>query len=286
MVKPTRTIYKVEGPEPGDGPLPAVFADELDRPPAGRAAGGLMAKVVAIKNNRLFWAILGVAVLVIVMIIAIAALGAAESPAEGTMTNAGTIAPFVDVELPTSTESITTSTTVVDETPSTDSSGSTLPTSPATTGSTIYTRAIQPYRLVMPTIDVDAKIVEVGIDRAGGMEVPAVGKVGWYKFGPLPGASGPSVLVSHVSWDGTKGAFYSLKKVKAGDEFQVYNSDGDFATFQVDSVVTILKTKLPTEDIWNKTDQPVIRLITCGGKYDPETNHYLSNVIVYAHLVQ
>ena len=61
---------------------------------------------------------------------------------------------------------------------------------------------------------------------------------------------------------------------------------GDYATFQVDSSETILKSKLPTERIWNKTEQSVIRLVTCGGTYDAKTGHYLSNVIVYGHLVK
>jgi hypothetical protein len=66
----------------------------------------------------------------------------------------------------------------------------------------------------------------------------------------------------------------------------VYDDSGDFAVFQVDEVETTLKTSLPTERIWNNTQQPVIRLITCGGKYDAKTGHYLSNIIVYAHLLK
>ena len=81
------------------------------------------------------------------------------------------------------------------------------------------------------------------------------------------------MLVSHVSWSGTNGAFYGLKAVKPGDQFQVYASSGDCAVFQVDSLETILKSKLPTERIWNQTEESVIRLITCGGKYDSQTGH-------------
>ncbi len=139
---------------------------------------------------------------------------------------------------------------------------------------------------MIPSLDVDAKIVPVGLKNGSEMVVPDVGIVGWYKLGPLPGAAGPSVLVSHVSWSGTKGAFYDLKNMKPGDQFQVFDSSGDYAVFQVDSLETILKSDLPTERIWNQTKESVIRLVTCGGKYDSKTGHYLSNVIVYAHLVK
>jgi hypothetical protein len=39
---------------------------------------------------------------------------------------------------------------------------------------------------------------------------------------------------------------------------------------------------LPVGRIWNRTDRPVLRLITCGGSFDRETGHYRDNIIVYA----
>ena len=109
--------------------------------------------------------------------------------------------------------------------------------------------------------------------------------MGWYRLGPAPGASGPSVLIGHVSYSGVHGILYDLKRLNPGDQVLVYDENGDHAVFQVDSREMILKTQLPAERIWNETKEPVIRLVTCGGKYDPKTEHYLSNIIVYAHLV-
>ena len=56
------------------------------------------------------------------------------------------------------------------------------------------------------------------------------------------------------------------------------------STFVVDSVERADKESLPYRRIWNDTDQPVLRLITCGGKPDPVTRMYPDNTIVYAHL--
>ena len=39
---------------------------------------------------------------------------------------------------------------------------------------------------------------------------------------------------------------------------------------------------LPVGRIWDRTRQPVLRLITCGGSFDRSTGHYRDNVIVYA----
>jgi LPXTG-site transpeptidase (sortase) family protein len=164
--------------------------------------------------------------------------------------------------------------------------GTSTTRNPSTT-TTVYTHAIvSPARIVIPAITVDAPVVSVGIDKDGGMEVPKVGVVGWYELGPAPGASGPSVMVAHVSYNGVHGAFYDLKKLKVGDQVLVYDSAGDYAVFQVDSKEITLKTELPTEKIWNETQDPLLRLITCGGRYDSQTQHYLSNVIVYGRLVR
>jgi LPXTG-site transpeptidase (sortase) family protein len=169
---------------------------------------------------------------------------------------------------------ITTTTTIE---PTTTTLGSTT--------TTIYYHPIpKPVRLVIPSVHLDTMVRSVGILPDGSMEIPGYQTVGWFAVGPAPGEKGASVLVGHVSWKGNKGVFYDLKNLRKGDTLYVYNMGGDFAEFEVDEVETVLKTELPTEKIWNKTDESVIRLVTCGGEFDKTTKHYVANVIVYAHL--
>ena len=94
------------------------------------------------------------------------------------------------------------------------------------------------------------------------------------------------MILAH--YDSKKGpdVFYHLKELEMGDTFFVYGKDGDVAAFIVDSKEQILKTEFPTKRIWNDTQEPVIRLITCGGDFDRSAGNYLSNVIVYGHLVR
>ncbi len=196
--------------------------------------------------------------------------------------------PAIQVGITTTSETSPATTASPAATATTASTVTAPPTSttlPSTT-TTVYSHAIaSPSRIVIPAIGVDAEIVSVGIDKDGGMEVPRVGLVGWYRLGPAPGATGPAVIVSHVSYAGKKGVFYDLKRLEPGDEILIYGDNGDHAVFRADSKETNLKTELPTERIWSNTQDPVIRLITCGGRFDPKTRHYLSNVIVYGHLV-
>lgn len=158
---------------------------------------------------------------------------------------------------------------------------------PTTTTTDIYVHPISnPVRIAIPSIEVDADITSVGIKEDKSMQVPAYNLAGWYNLGPVPGGNGPSVIVGHVSSKGRKGVFYDLKKLKPGSEVYVYSDTGDYATFIVDYSEVILKTELPTERIWNDTYQPLLRLITCGGEFDKQSGHYLSNVIVWAHLTK
>jgi sortase (surface protein transpeptidase) len=157
---------------------------------------------------------------------------------------------------------------------------------PSITTTTIYTHAIaDPVRIRIPAIEADAEIVKVGVAGDGSMEVPDFGLAAWFSVGPAPGAPGPAVIVGHV--DSKKGpdVFYDLKDLQPGDEIHIYDRSGDVATFVVDSSEKVPKTELPTERIWLDTPEPVIRLVTCGGEFNRRTGHYLSNIIIYGHLV-
>ena len=46
------------------------------------------------------------------------------------------------------------------------------------------------------------------------------------------------------------------------------------------------KSRFPTLAVYGPVPDAELRLITCGGAFDVATGHYLSNVIVYATLVQ
>ena len=57
---------------------------------------------------------------------------------------------------------------------------------------------------------------------------------------------------------------------------------GAARSFLVERVERSPKEALPVGRIWDRTRQPVLRLITCGGSFDRSTGHYRDNVVVYA----
>ena len=144
-----------------------------------------------------------------------------------------------------------------------------------------------PVRLRIPAIGVNAPIAEVGLNTDDTVQVPPLADhnlAGWYKYGPTPGQKGPSVLLGHV--DSVTGAsvFFDLKDLKKGDKIYVQLKDGKTATFVVDGLQRVTKTAFPTADVYGKLSYAGLRLITCGGSFDPTTGHYEDNIIVYAHL--
>ena len=84
----------------------------------------------------------------------------------------------------------------------------------------------------------------------------------------------------------TRGVFYRLNTLKAGDGIFVKRADGTTVEFRVTKVQQYLKDKFPTQDVYGPTPDAELRLITCGGIFDPAIGHYLSNIVVYATQVK
>jgi hypothetical protein len=55
--------------------------------------------------------------------------------------------------------------------------------------------------------------------------------------------------------------------------------------FAVERVVAYPKAQFPTFAVYGNTDNAALRLITCGGIFDPNAHSYESNIVAYASLV-
>ncbi|GGL08262.1 class F sortase [Planomonospora parontospora] len=146
----------------------------------------------------------------------------------------------------------------------------------------------EPVSLDIPVIGVkDAPIDPVGLNTDQTVEVPALDRpelVGWYKHRPTPGEAGPAVLLGHVDAYGKPAVFARTHTLKPGDTVKVKRADGRTAVFTVDELERVDKDAFPTDRVYGETAAPELRLITCGGAFDPATGHYEDNIIVYAHL--
>lgn len=145
------------------------------------------------------------------------------------------------------------------------------------------TSAARPVRIRIPSIKVDAPIVDIGVDATGALAPPETAdRVGWFTQGPAPGAVGPALLAGHVDSRAGPGVFFHLVDLRPGAEITVLRADGSAATFSVVSTARVAKTAFPTELVYAPLPVPMLRLVTCGGTFDRSVRSYRDNVIVEA----
>lgn len=146
-----------------------------------------------------------------------------------------------------------------------------------------------PVALRIPDLDVSSDLLDLGLQPDGTVEVPPLSRVdqaGWYRESPAPGAVGPAVLLGHVdSAEYGPGVFFGLGALAPGAEVEVVRRDGSVAVFAVERVERYAKDEFPTLTVYGNTAVPELRLITCGGEFDPATRSYEDNIVAYATLV-
>ena len=140
-----------------------------------------------------------------------------------------------------------------------------------------------PVSLTIPLIGVKTTLITLGLAAGGALQVPSTTSVaGWYTGSPRPGSVGSAIIVGHIDSLTGPGVFYRLAELRPGNDVYVKRADGTTAEFRVTSIQTYLKDQFPTEKVYGPTPDAELRLITCGGAFDPATGHYLSNIVVYA----
>jgi sortase (surface protein transpeptidase) len=147
--------------------------------------------------------------------------------------------------------------------------------------------ASTPMTIEIPAIGVDAPVMRLDLNPNGTVQVPPLDNhnlAGWYDRSVTPGAKGTSVILGHVDDYAGPSIFFNIKNLRTGDAIDVVRADGRTAVFTVDGVQKATKSHFPTSDVFGNVAYPALRLVTCGGPFDPNTGEYLDSIIVYAHL--
>jgi Sortase domain len=143
----------------------------------------------------------------------------------------------------------------------------------------------RPVWLTIPAIGVQAAVVQLGLNPDGTLQVPTSTAVtGWYTGSPRPGAIGSAIIVGHVDSRAGPAVFFWLRTMRPGERVYVRRTDGTLAVFTVTRVRMYAKDDFPTAAVYGPVPDAELRLITCGGVFDPSLGSYLSNVVVYARL--
>jgi sortase A len=144
-----------------------------------------------------------------------------------------------------------------------------------------------PKRLIIPALEIDAPLEEVGINQSGETAVPKDAAIpGWYKGGVKPGEQGNAVIAGHRdAWGGTPGVFFSLKKLKIGELITVEDGNGTIHRFKVIDIREYKTDLAPVQEIFGKSDKPRLQLITCSGTWSGARRSYEMRTVIYTELV-
>ena len=128
-----------------------------------------------------------------------------------------------------------------------------------------------PVSVNIPAIGVSSKLLRLGVNSDGTMQVPSLttsaDEAAWYKYSATPGQIGASVIEGHVDSYHGPAVFFRLGALHPGDAVDVTLADGVTAIFRVTGVREYLKSNFPAKSIYGAPGYAALRLITCGGDF-------------------
>ena len=146
-----------------------------------------------------------------------------------------------------------------------------------------YAAVARPVRLRIPSLGVDTRVEQVGLERDGTVAAPNGWQVaGWYAEGPRPGQDGPAVIVGHVDSKAGPAVFFRLPELRRSDAIYVDRADGSTVRFRVRQQWQVPKRNFPADLVYSPTLEASLRLVTCGGDFDSSSGHYVDNIVVSA----
>jgi len=155
------------------------------------------------------------------------------------------------------------------------------PETPVLLGPPAVTRPI-PRHLALPSLQVDAPIVPVGLQPDGDLTVPGDPHLlGWWQASARPGdRQGTIVIDGHVDTaaDGP-GALFSLRQLRPGDPVVLSTNHGSWH-YLIVALRSYPKVNLPAE-VFASTGQLRLIIITCGGAFNHTTRQYADNIVAY-----
>ncbi|MBE4907325.1 class F sortase [Bacillus luteolus] len=140
-----------------------------------------------------------------------------------------------------------------------------------------------PQNLAIPSLNLDANIISVGLQEDGTMEVPKdVMEVGWYTQGAKPGQNGNVVLAGHVDSYLGPGIFFHLENVTLNDKIIITDGHNREITYRITKIEKYPYQDGPLEEIFGFTSQKRLQLITCTGSYNPFKRTHEERLVVTA----
>jgi hypothetical protein len=140
-----------------------------------------------------------------------------------------------------------------------------------------------PVSVSLASLGLTLPIRAVGLAADGQMDLPPnPSEVGWYRFGPSPTTGeGAVVLAAHVdSRMYGAGPLARLGAIVPGATITVATATRT-VSYTVTDVISVLKSDLDVDLVFDRSGPPRLHLVTCGGEY-VRGQGWTSNVTVVA----
>ncbi|WP_344633797.1 class F sortase [Streptomyces glaucosporus] len=154
--------------------------------------------------------------------------------------------------------------------------------SPAVPSSPALPAAAPPVSLTLPG-RFTAPVEAVAADAGGALRLPeSPRRLGWWALGGTPGAGrGTVLLAGHVDVRGAgPGVFAALREVPLGTYADVTTADGERHRYVITARRVHRREALPG-DLFGSGGAARLALVTCTGRWRPETGGYEENLVLY-----
>lgn len=144
----------------------------------------------------------------------------------------------------------------------------------------------QPRYIRIPAINVNARVMSVGVNSRGNIDTPAnLNDTAWYDGSAKPGQEGQVFIDGHTSFSSAiYAAFNDLPKLKEGDQITIERGDGQQINYHVTEIKTVDADKVDMGEALNPPEgaKRGLTLMTCTGTFNYRTQTADKRLIVYA----
>ena len=146
----------------------------------------------------------------------------------------------------------------------------------------VMPRLVEPVRIRIPSIGVDAPIQAVDLAPDGSLAISDDGDtVFWYRGSAYPGWPGRALLAGHLDRvEGGWAVFAGLHRLQPGSVVLLELADGRVLHYTVTGQARAASTDLPAELLTGENSSELV-LITCAGWWDPQRRVYSDNLLVF-----
>lgn len=128
-----------------------------------------------------------------------------------------------------------------------------------------------PRYLYIPSIDVRARVMNVGLTSDGNVDTPKnLNDTAWYNGSARPDQAGQVFIDGHTSFSEDAAAFNNLPKLKNGDQITIELGSGKQINYRVTTTKTLAADQVDMSQALSTPDgtDKGLTLVTCTGKFD------------------